>query len=296
MKITTTYFFLIGTFLFSGIAQAEQGAVTKLWETSETELQTPESVIHDEKRNVLYVSNINGSPMEKVENGFISRLSLEGEILDLKWFRESLWAPKGMAISGDHLFVADISRVVEIDLESGKLVNIYEAEDAVFLNDVAADQNGDIYISDMMTNTIHRIKEGKIEAWLASEKLSSPNGLTVVDDQLIVGTWGVMDGEGFATSVPGHLISVSLCSSDITDLGSADPVGNLDGVERTSSGDFLITDWMAGKLLLVDQQGQVNTLLDLDQGMADHEFIKESGLVLLPMMMNNKIIAYRFQE
>ena len=67
-------------------------------------------------------------------------------------------------------------------------------------------------------------------------------------------------------------------------------------MERTSSGDYLITDWMAGKLLLVDQQGQVNTLLDLDQGMADHEFIKESGLLLIPMMMNNKIIAYRFQE
>ena len=132
-----------------------------------------------------------------------------------------------MAISGDHLFVADISRVIEIDLESGKLVNTYEAKDAVFLNDVTADQNGDIYISDMMTNTIHRIKEGKIEAWLTSEKLASPNGLTVVDDQLIVGTWGVMDGEGFATSVPGHLISVSLCNSDITDLGSADPVGIL---------------------------------------------------------------------
>ena len=94
MKITTTYFLLIGTFLFSGIAQAEQGSITKLWETSETELQTPESVIHDEKRNVLYVANINGSPMEKVENGFISKLSLEGEILDLKWFSESLWAPK----------------------------------------------------------------------------------------------------------------------------------------------------------------------------------------------------------
>lgn len=293
---TIIYFFLISTFLFSGMAQAEHESITQLWETSDTELQAPESLVHDEKRNILYVSNVNGSPMEKVENGFISKLSLEGEIVELKWFSESLWAPKGMAISGDHLFVADISRVVEIDLETGKLVNTFTVADAVFLNDVAADANGDIYISDMMTNTIHRIKDGKIESWMTSEKLASPNGLTVVDDQLVVGTWGVMDGEGFATSIPGHLINVSLCDKGITDRTSSEPVGNLDGVERTADGSFLVTDWLAGKLLLIDSKGTVETLLDLDQGSADHEYIQESGLVLIPMMMNNKVVAYRFKE
>ena len=296
MKKTFIHILLIGAFLFTRLVLAEQGSITKLWETSDTELQTPESVIHDEKRNVLYVANINGSPTEKVDNGFISKLSLEGEILDLKWISESLWAPKGMAISGDHLYVADISRVVEFNLETGELVETYPVENAVFLNDVAADTNGDVYISDMMTNTIHRIKDGKIEVWLASEKLASPNGLTVVDDQLIVGTWGVMDGEGFETSIPGHLIAVSLCNSEITDLGSADSVGNLDGVEQTLNGDFLVTDWMAGKLLLSDQQGQVETLLDLDQGSADHEYIKDSGMVLIPMMMSNKLVAYSYRE
>ena len=296
MKRLNILILLIGTFLFSGLAQAEQGSITQLWETSDTELQAPESVVYDEKRKVLYVSSVNGSPMEKVENGFISKLSLEGEIVELKWFSESLWAPKGIAISGDHLFVADISRVVEIDLETGKLINTYPVKDAVFLNDVAADQNGDIYISDMMTNTIHRIKDGKIEAWLTSEELASPNGLTVVDDQLVVGTWGVMDGEGFATSVSGHLINVSLCDKAITDLGSAEPIGNLDGVERTANGNFLVTDWLAGKLFLIDPKGTAETLLDLDQGSADHEYIQEIGLVLIPMMLNNKVIAYRFKE
>ena len=296
MKIITIQTLLICSFFLSNLARAEHGSITQLWETSDSELQAPESVVHDEKRNILYVSNVNGSPMEKVENGFISKLSLEGEIVELKWFSESLWAPKGMAIADDHLFVADISRVLEIDLETGKLVNTYPVAEAVFLNDVAADQNGDIYISDMMTNTIHRIKDGKIEAWLTSEKLASPNGLTVVDDQLVVGTWGVMDGEGFATSVSGHLINVSLCDKAITDAGSADPVGNLDGVERTASGSFLVTDWLTGKLLLIDAKGSVETLLDLDQGSADHEYIHKSGLVLIPMMLNNKVIAYRFKE
>jgi len=287
---------LICTFLFSGFVRAEHESVTKLWETSDTELQTPESVVCDEKRNVLYVSNIHGSPTEKIENGFISKLSLEGKVLELKWFSESLWAPKGMAISGDHLFVADISKVVEIDLASGKRVNTYPVKDAVFLNDVAADQNGDIYISDMMTNTIHRIKDGKIEAWLTSEKLASPNGLTVAGRNLVVGSWGVMDGEGFETSTPGHLLSVSLCNREVTDVVTPEPIGNLDGVELASNGGFLVTDWMAGKLFLVDSEGQVKTLLDLDQGSADLEYNKESGLVLIPMMKNNKVVAYHYNE
>jgi sugar lactone lactonase YvrE len=253
-------------------------------------------VIYDEKREVLYVSSINGSGMEKVENGFISKLSLEGEIVELKWFSESLWAPKGMAIFDDHLFVADISRVVEIDLETGKLVKTYPVAEAVFLNDVTADINGDIYISDMMTNTIHRIKDGKIESWLTSEKLASPNGLVVVDEQLVVGTWGVMDGEGFATSTPGHLINISLCGKGITDRVSSDPIGNLDGLEISANGNFLATDWLAGKLLLIDSKGTVETLLDLDQGSADLDYIHESGLIVIPMMMDNKVVAYRFQH
>ena len=73
------------------------------------------------------VANINGGPSDKDGNGFISRISPEGEVIALKWIdgaAESvtpftLNAPKGMALTGDRLFVADIDVVRVFDRERG---------------------------------------------------------------------------------------------------------------------------------------------------------------------------------
>ena len=51
----------------------------KVWETEKV-LKIPESVLYDEIRNQIYVSNINGKPTEKDGNGFISLLDREGNI------------------------------------------------------------------------------------------------------------------------------------------------------------------------------------------------------------------------
>ena len=78
-------------------------------------LSTPESVLHDAGADVYLVSNINGSPLEKDGNGFISRLAPDGSVLALKWIDGeaqgiTLNAPKGMAIQDGVLFVAAIDR------------------------------------------------------------------------------------------------------------------------------------------------------------------------------------------
>ena len=66
--------------------------------------QTPESVQHDVATDTYLVSNINGSPLDKDDNGFISKLSPEGQVINLKWIDGAaadveLNAPKGIGIS-----------------------------------------------------------------------------------------------------------------------------------------------------------------------------------------------------
>src|SRR5690242_11795121 len=68
--------------------------LTKIWET-DTVLTTCESVIYDATNNVLYVANINGDPSGKDGNGFISAVSLEGKVSNVKW-ATGMDAPKGM--------------------------------------------------------------------------------------------------------------------------------------------------------------------------------------------------------
>src|SRR5690349_877932 len=50
-----------------------------------TGFSTPESVFHDTEADIYYVTNINGGPGDKDDNGFISKLSPDGTIAELKW-------------------------------------------------------------------------------------------------------------------------------------------------------------------------------------------------------------------
>jgi sugar lactone lactonase YvrE len=259
-----------------------------LWETSG--FKNPESVVHDPRYDVLYVSNVNGDATAKTEDGFISRVSLDGEILELEWVT-GLHAPKGMAIHGERLYVADIDALVEIDVTTANIVERYIVDDAQFLNDVAVGEDGRVYVSDMALDRIHRLKDGKFTIWLESGKLENPNGLYVEANRIVVAAWGVMT-DGFATDTPGHLKAVSLSDKSVTSIGPGEPVGNLDGVERDIDGDYYVTDWVAGKLYHIGPDGSVELLLELSQGSADLGHVPEKNLLLIPMMLDNKLLAY----
>lgn len=259
----------------------------KNWEL--TGLMAPESVVFDQANGVLYVSNVNGSPMDKDDNGFISKVSVTGELLILKWV-EGLSAPKGLAIHNGKLYVADIDTLVEIDISNGTISNRYIAKGAKFLNDVTARDNGEVFVSDMLTNTIHRLNNGEFSVWLQDEKLENPNGLLAEKNRLVVGAWGIMT-DGFATEIPGTMKAVSYENKSISNFGEGKPIGNLDGVEADND-SYLVTDWMAGKLFRINQNGNTKLLLELQQGMADHEWIASKSMVLLPMMQNNTLLAY----
>ncbi len=82
---------------------------------------TPESVEYYAAEDVYLVTNINGSPLEADGNGFISKLSPDGKFIDLKWIDGTkqgirLNAPKGAAINGNILYVADLDEVQLFEL------------------------------------------------------------------------------------------------------------------------------------------------------------------------------------
>lgn len=283
---------LLATVLSTSIASAST-TLTPAWKTT-TELQAPESVIYHPGSDALYVSNVNGAPDAVDGNGFISQLSDEGEIEDLYWI-DGLDAPKGLAIKDDLLYVADIDELVVIDMNSRTITERYPAEQAKFLNDVAIDQQGRVYVSDMMTNRIYRLADGEFSLWMDDSQLEAPNGLLVEGNKLVVGSWGEMS-DGFATEVPGHLKVIDLESRDIQSLGDGSPVGNLDGVEADGRGNYLVTDWMKGRLLLITPTGSSETLIEFEQGSADHTVMPEKNLVIVPMMMQNQVQAFRISH
>jgi len=262
----------------------------KLWET--TGLKTPESALPVPAEGFAYVSNIAGNPTEKDAKGFISKVSLsDGKIIELEWAK-GMDAPKGLALAKGRLYAADIDKLVEIDAKTGTIVASYDAPGAKFLNDVAADAKGRIYVSDSSTSSIWRLADGKLEKWMDGPALKYPNGLHAEGDTLIVAAWGPPREDG--TSAPANMLEVSIPDKTVRDLGDGKPIGNLDGLEPYNDA-FLVTDWMAGALYRIDRTGRTELLLQLDQGTADIGYVPAQRLLLIPMMKDDKLIAYKLQ-
>lgn len=251
----------------------------KKWETP-PELMVPESVCIDPAGNVLYVANINGKPTEKDGNGFISKLSPEGNILELKWVT-GLDAPKGMGVYKGKLFVTDISRIAEIEIKSAKIVRFYDFPEAKFLNDIAIDQEGAVYISDMMSTRIYRIYDGKSEIWLDDEILTSPNGLFVEGNQLLIGCNKIV-----RAGIEDKKITVWL-----------DNTGSIDGLKGTGDGCFLFSDWQ-GSVYLVGTDKKIEKILDTSaagNNAADIEYIPALKVLLVPTFNDNRVMSYELK-
>jgi sugar lactone lactonase YvrE len=256
-------------------------------------LDGPESAVLDPGEGVLYVSNVNGEPTAANGNGYISKLSLNGEIQDKEWVT-GLNAPKGLALHDGMLYVSDIDELAVIDTASGEITARHEAQGATFLNDVTAHQDGRVFVSDMMQNQIWKLEGDQFELWLQDEELENPNGLLAEQDRLVVAAWG-KPKEDFSTDVPGHLKAVDYQNKEITSIGPGDPIGNLDGVEPNGQGGYLVTDWFSGGLYDISEDGKAEMVMDLNQGSADHEFVEDENLVVIPMMTDGTVNAYRLQ-
>src|ERR1041385_3816858 len=73
---------------------------------------SPETVIHDPVTDLYLVSNVGGPPVI-VNHGFISRVSPDGTVRDLRWIQDgvngaTLRGPKGLWLHRNELYVADV--------------------------------------------------------------------------------------------------------------------------------------------------------------------------------------------
>jgi sugar lactone lactonase YvrE len=262
-------------------------APTLLWETKG--LAQPESVVQDPATGAIYVSNIAGAIMQKDGNGFIAKLKPDGTIATRQWVK-GLNAPTGLALHDRTLYAADVDELVEINVASGEILNRYPAKGAIFLNDIAVDQDGTVYVSDTPTNTIWRLKDGLFEPWLANDALKGPNGLLVQGDKLIVSSFGQLPDQG--SPELGGLLAIDLKDQSVSKIRD-DPIGNLDGLQSLDPGIFLVTDWAAGALYRVGAKGKPERLLKLNKGSADFVYLADQNTVLVPIMLSNTLVAYK---
>jgi hypothetical protein len=242
--------------------------------------ETPESVLHDPEADVYLVANINGGPSDKDGNGFISRISPEGEVIALKWIDGAmedvtLNAPKGMALTGDRLFVADIDVVRVFDRESGTWLDEIPVEGARFLNDVAATEEGTVYVTDSGTGVIHRISpDGALEQ---AGQTKNPNGIQVRGETILV-TGG--SNQIFRLGNDGALI-----------LEYETPAEGLDGLILPDDGSVLVSSWRGAAVYRFGADGQVDELFSDINAPADIGFDTQRNMVLIPHFKDDRVEA-----
>lgn len=241
----------------------------------------PESVVFDTSNDVLYVSNIGERAKQ---DGVISKVALDGRILDLKWIT-GLTDPKGLLVKDGKLFVTDVTEVVEIDLNQGNIIKTYQPENAKSLNDIAVDTAGNLYISDTGKSSIYRIDtKGNIQEWLHTEKLESPNGLLVSNDHLWVAAWGNEEEKG-------NILKINIASQDLTKV-SDKRIGNLDGLQQNELEEFYFSDWMGGKIYKIDTNNNISEVTTAAKSVGDILLLEELNSLVLPMNLQNEVWWY----
>ncbi len=240
-----------------------------------TGFSTPESALHDEEADIYLVSNINGSASAKSDNGFISTVSPNGEILDLKWIDGAddsvvLDAPKGMGIFEDILFVADITSVRKFDRKTGEPLGEIAVEDAVFLNDIAVSAKGRVFVSDSTAGFVYVIEtDDGCRRFAEGDPFVSPNGLVADGERLFIAT----DNEILHLDEDGVVLS-----------RLSAPSGFLDGLVLLEDGRLIVSSWDSRAVYITDSDSEFETLFSGFSGAADIGFDATRSRVLMPML------------
>jgi len=277
MKRSLLLLTLAGTLIATAFGQSRQ--LTKKWET-EAVLKTPESVLFDASGRVLYVSNIDGKePWAKDGAGSIGKVGLDGKVIAAEWVK-GLEAPKGMALHQGRLYVADIDRMVVIDVAKGAIAETIAMPGAQQLNDVTVDQAGVVYVSDMKGLKIYALTKGKPTVFLEGG-LKRPNGV-------------LAQGDDFYVLDSGALIKFGKGKQRTTVVEGMDP--STDGVEHVQGNEFIVSCW-AGAVYHV-KGSEKHQLLDTrpqNVNSADIGYDAKNKIVYVPTFFANTIVAYELK-
>lgn len=257
-------------------------------------LQTPESVLHDDQADVYLVSNINGQPAEKDDNGFIARVRPDGTVEELRWIDGAadgvtLHAPKGLALHGDTLFVSDIDSVRAFHRTSGESLGARGVPGASFLNDLATDTDGTLYVSDTGVNpdfspagtdAVYRFDGMEAVAVAEGSELNGPNGIAVHDGTLtIVGFGGA------------RILQLSTGQDSVPETLAELPGGQLDGIVRLQDGSFLVSSWETQSVYRVPGAGAggATAVVEGVPSPADIGWDAGRGRLLIPVFQENRL-------
>ena len=189
--------------------------------------------------------------------------------------------PRALA-DGKWLYAADAGGIVVIDIEAGKIKNKIAIPEGQQLNDLAADGEGTLYVSDSKGKKVYAVKDGKASVHLDEKVLKSPNGLLVHKDTLYV--------------LDNHSLNRVATDKSLKVLADGMP-GGVDGLENVKGNDFIVSVW-SGAVWYVNGDGTKQLLFDgkaVNTHTADVGWDPKTMTLYVPTFFKNSVIAYKVE-
>ncbi len=264
--------------------------------------KTPESVKYDPDLDLYFVTNINGNPSAKDNNGFISRIRPDGTVDSLAFVAGgrggvTLNGPKGTALVGDTLWVADIDAVRGFNKRTGAPVATVDLAKlgAKFLNDVAVGPDGALYVTDTGIlidatgnvshpgpDRIFRVGAKRdVSVAAQGDTLDRPNGIT----------WDAANSSFVVVSFGGPAV-FSWKSGDKAPTVIARGPGAWDGVEVLADGRIIASSW-ADSTVDVVASGKVARLISGVPSPADIGLDTKRNRVLIPILQQDRVEVWQ---
>jgi len=267
--------------------------------------KTPESVKYDAELDLYFVTNINGHPMAKDNNGFISRVRPDGSIESLEFVSGGrggvvLHAPKGTAIVADTLWVADIDALRGFNKRTGApvaTVNL-STRGAKLPNDVAVGSDGALYVTDTGIlidsawnfthpgpDRIFRVGAKRdVSVAVSGDTLERPNGIAwdAANARFIVVAFG---GPAIFAWKPGDAAPTVLAKG----------AGQWDGVEVLADGHIIASSW-ADSTVDVIAGGKIERLISGVPSPADIGIDTKRQRVLIPVFTQNRVEVWQLPQ
>lgn len=218
----------------------------------------PENLVYDSVADVYLVSNVNGGPVARDANGFVSRVDSAGHVIAQKWIDGThastrLDAPKGLAIHGDTLVIADVGVVRLFNRRTGAAVGVWQTP-GVLLNDVSFAPDGTLYVTDTQGRDsvgaiYHFDRAGHATRLAHGDSLGGPDGIVALPGG------GVM----YATFGADRVARVAP-SGGVTPVVTL-PGKKVDGLRRLADGSYIVTSWDAHSAFHLLANGALDPLL-----------------------------------
>ncbi|MEY3399061.1 MAG: hypothetical protein RL220_1655, partial [Bacteroidota bacterium] len=193
------------------------------------------------------LNNIESVEYDPVNSRFLvsngtSIIEVDGDGNPVDYFGNAT-ADFGMEVIGDVLYTIDNGNVKAFSLITGELLSTLIISESGFLNGMASDGVGRIWVTDFSEKTIYEItfddEFNGTEVMVVDNTLVTPNGITYdgANNRLVYVTW-----TNSAT-----IRAVDLSDYSIETLATT-TVTNIDGIDHDGNGNFYIASWSPSQI------------------------------------------------